>query len=579
MNKLWLLIKKNLKLLTRSKTSALVVFFAPLMIILILGLAYNTTSKYGLNIGVHADSFTEDVNSFIDILQEKEYKITKYDSSMEDCINDLKSGATHACISLPESLSIEDNTAKEIIFYIDPSKINLVWAIQEAVGSKFELKSEEISQQLAQNILAKLSDTKTKVEEQSNELSSAKEKSQSASSSAESLASSLNSLDLSVPGPEYDLSAVAGFKSSFSTAVKKSENSIDDAIDAVEGAEITSGKEELLTALALAKTSVKSLGGNDSKSLEEILSLVESLNHDLVIAKEKLTSASTAVSSTSASLGSTSATIKESISTLENVQASLNNVKTNIESQKVTEAGIISSPLTTKIEMVSPKSSYLNYIFPALLVLVVMFSSLLLGTTLVMMEKNSPAFFRNYFVPIRKETFVASIFLTNLIISLVQIIIILGVSLFFLKEKNPLMMFPVAGVLLLSSSVFTFLGMGLGYLFKSEETGTLASISLGSFLLFMSGVIIPIESISLLLRKMTVFNPFVISEKIIREIFLFNSPLKSVSVDLLILIGYIIILFLIIVIINYLTHKHLVEHFIRKHHKIHWGINKSNKHV
>ena len=137
--------------------------------------------------------------------------------------------------------------------------------------------------------------------------------------------------------------------------------------------------------------------------------------------------------------------------------------------------------------------------FPALLVLVVMFSSLLLGTTLVMMEKNSPAFFRNYFLPLRKGTFVISTFLTILLITLVQVIIILGVSIGFLKE-SPANMLPIAGVLLLSSSVFSFMGMGIGYTFRSEETGTLASISTGSLLLFLSGVVLPVESISPAIR-------------------------------------------------------------------------------
>jgi len=56
MGKVWLLTKKNLKLLVRAKSSALVVVFAPLMIMLILGLAFNTSDKYGLTIGVYSAS-------------------------------------------------------------------------------------------------------------------------------------------------------------------------------------------------------------------------------------------------------------------------------------------------------------------------------------------------------------------------------------------------------------------------------------------------------------------------------------------------------------------------------------------
>src|SRR3989344_7861672 len=127
MSAIWFLIKKNITLLLRSKGSALTVIFAPLLIILILGLSYNTSSQFGLNIGVHSSSFTEDVTEFMDILKEEEFKIIKYESTLDECIEDIKNGFTHTCIEVQESFAIDGNTPKEITFYIDPSRINLVW--------------------------------------------------------------------------------------------------------------------------------------------------------------------------------------------------------------------------------------------------------------------------------------------------------------------------------------------------------------------------------------------------------------------------------------------------------------------
>ncbi len=580
MKKLWLLTKKNLKLLIRSKSSALIVFFAPLLLILILGLSYNNSSKYGLNIGVYSASFTEDVNSFANSLQEKEYKIVKYETSLDECIEDIKLGFIHTCVSIPESLQIEENKPKEIIFYIDPSKINLVWAIQEDLGNKFNLKAQKLSQELAQNILTKLIETKTKVSEKSAELGSVKEKSVSASASTESITENLGKIDLSAPATVYETAFVTALKDNLSAELEGGLSEVAAAINAVEAANISSGKTQIKIALnsldEKLNLALALVEGNGTSSLAEVAVLIASLKQDLESATAKLTSASETITSTAASLSTTTELIKGSIASLENVQQGLEEVKANLEAQKVTDASIVSAPLITKIEQVSPESSYLNYTFPALLVLVIMFSSLLLGTTLVMMEKNSPAFFRNYFVPLKKGIFVLSIFLTNFIIALVQIVIILGVSLFFLKD-NPLVMLPIALILLLSSSVFTFLGMSLGYLFKSEETGVLASISLGSFLLFVSGVVLPVESISPLLRKITYFNPFVISEKIIRELFLFGASIEVIWVDLLILIGYSAALFVIILIIERVIQKHLIEHFMTQLHHGHRQKDKINK--
>jgi len=569
MRSLWLLTKKNLKLLIRSKSSGLVIFLAPLLIILILGLSYSSSSNYGLNIGIHADSFTEDVDSLISSLQEQEFRIIKYESDVEECIEDIKQGFIHTCVSVPQDLKVEDNQQKEITFYIDPSEINLVWMIQETLGSKFNLKSQEISKQLTGEIINQLDDTKNKVSEKSSELNQVKEKSSAASSSVTSLKENIENIDLEVPIIVYDAGIVNSFKNKLSSEVEDSINAVSNARNDVENAEIEGGNGAILNSLNDAEKNLNKLlamvEGNNS-GYGEISSLVSSLQHDLIQAQTKLMSASETMSSTSSSLDSTTASIQDSLTAMTVVQQGLEEIKSNLESQKVTEVDTIAAPLVTKIERISPESSFLNYSFPGLLVLVVMFSSLLLGTTLVMMEKNSPAFFRNYFLPLQKGTFIISTYLTNSIITIIQIVIILGVSLLFLKG-NPLVMLPVAGMLLISSTVFTLMGMTIGYVFRSEETGTLASISLGSFLLFVSGLILPLESISANIRKITNFNPFVISEKVIREIFIFKAPVQTIWTDILTLLGYALILFVAIIVIDILIHKHFKERFNKHRHK------------
>lgn len=569
MKSLWLLTKKNLKLLVRSKSSGLVIFLAPLLIILILGLSYSSSSNYGLNIGVHAESFTEDVNSLIGSLQEQEFRIVKYESNIEECVEDIKQGFVHTCVSVPGNLKVEDNQQKEITFYIDPSEINLVWMIQETLGNKFNLKSQEISKELTGNILSQLSDTKDKVAAKSGELNTVKDKTSSASGSVSSLKENIQNIDLNVPIIVYDTAVVDSFRKKLDSEVEDSKSAVANAISDVENAEIEGGNGAILNSLNDADKSLDKITelseGNKSK-FEDVSELVSSLQHDLIQAQTKLMSASETIEGASSSLDSTTSAIQESITAMATVQQGLDEIRSNLESQKVTEADTIAAPLVTKIERISQESSFLNYSFPGLLVLVVMFSSLLLGTTLVMMEKNSPAFFRNYFLPLKKGTFVISTYLTNSIITVIQVIIILGVSLFFLKG-NPLVMLPVAGILLISSSVFAFMGMTIGYVFRSEETGTLASISLGSFLLFVSGLILPLESISTGIRKIASFNPFVISEKVIRELFIFKAPISTIWEDILILVGYAVVLFAAIIVIDVLLHKHFREKLNKRQHK------------
>ena len=574
MQSLWLLTKKNIKLLLRAKSSALIVFLAPLLTILILGLSYSTSSQYGINVGIYAPAYTDDVNAFMESLQQQDFKVVKYTSTLEECIEDIKVSAIHTCISLPESFMVEGNTPKEVTFYIDPSRINLVWMIQETVKNEFNLKSQEISQSLAQDVLTKLSDAKIQIGERRNEAGAIKEKSSSAASSVSSAQSSLQSIDVTAPESSYDLTIL----NTTSVDIREALDSIIAAVGTVEDANMSdSDKSNIIFSLEGAQEKLDgvliAVNGTGAGTLPALLL---ALQNDVDVAKAKLTAAGEAISSSSSTISSAGTTLQEMVTALDALQTSLSSVQANLESQRVTDPATLTNPLVTRVEKVSKEGTFLNYTFPTLLVLVIMFTSLLLGTILVMMEKNSSAFLRNFFLPLKKTTFIISTYLTNLLFIIVQIIIILGISLFFLEDLLPVLP-AIALVLFIAASIFTFLGMAIGYLFTSEETGVLASISMGSLLLFISGVVLPIETISPWLREVTSFNPFVIAEKLIRELFIFQSSLLDVGVELLILVGYAVALFIIILIIESLLHQHLVHKFMKIHHKANLQREQRNK--
>ncbi|PIZ52187.1 hypothetical protein COY27_00975 [Candidatus Woesearchaeota archaeon CG_4_10_14_0_2_um_filter_33_13] len=568
---LWLLTKKNIKLLLRAKASALIILFAPLIIILLLGVSYNSSSLYGLNIGVYSSSFTDEVNSFVNLLQEKEFTINNYDNS-ETCINDVKKGEIHTCINLPDSFQVNDNTAKEVTFYVDPSRVNIVWMVQEVVQEKFNIKAQELSEGIAQDLLGRLSSAKTDVTSNKNGLNIVKDKANIASSTAVSTKSSLSGLDLSASSTNYSSDIVSNVTSELETAKTK----VTAAITALDNSNVSSSeKSSIKSKLNAAESSLSGLT-NSVNGTSGIAGLINSLTTELNAAKTKLNSASNTVSNANSNLDSVAAALTESIKSLETIQTNLGAIVSNLEGQKVTDASTISTPLITKIEMVSEENTYLGYLFPAILVIVVMFSSLLLGTTLVMMEKTSPAFLRNFFLPIRKSTFIISTYLTNLFLILIQILIILGISLLFLRDSLPSIPY-VALILFVSASMFTFLGMVVGYLFNSEETGVLAAFSIGCLFLFISGVILPLEGLSAIVRELSAFNPFVITENLLRNVFIFGNSLNEIWFDLIMLISYTIVLFIIILIIETLLHKHLVNRFMRHHHRAHRHKDKINK--
>jgi ABC-type multidrug transport system permease subunit len=574
----------------RSKSSALIVIFAPLLIILLLGLVHNTTPQYNLVVGVHSEVFTEEVSSFINLLEEDGFNVTRYEDSIEPCIDDIKQGGTHTCIVLPQSFKVEENNPKEVIFHIDPSRINLVWVIQEIVGEKFELRSQQISQELSQGVLTKLEETKGGIDLRKSEIGVIKERSATLSSETQLVQEGLAALDFMLPPTTYSGAIILKVGEDLDESATK----IDEALEQIEDVNMSANnRNELIALLSEAKKLIEGSsveGGVIEEAVEEVngsvdkvgneglevgenvtanaAQIIAALEADVVLAQAKLDVAAQQVTSSSAALAGTTTALQETTQGLTGVLSALEGLQQNIEAQKVTKAGVIAAPLTTKIEIVSEEGTFLNYLFPALLILVVMFSSLALGTTLVMIEKHSPAFFRNFFLPLRKVTFIGATYLTNLILIVVQIIVILGLSLFFLKGS--IGAFPVVALILfLSASIFTFMGMVVGYIFTSEETATLASISVGSLSLFISGLILPPEAMSVTMRNIVAWNPFVIAEKLVREVFIFGASIGDVWMDVLILAGYAVGLFIVIVIMESVLHKHLVHRFMKLHHRKH----------
>lgn len=262
-----------------------------------------------------------------------------------------------------------------------------------------------------------------------------------------------------------------------------------------------------------------------------------------------------------------SSLLSSSSQNLDEIQASFDKIYEDIEKVKVTNASTIVTPVSTNIKPIIPEKTYITYLFPSLIVLVVMFISVLLATTLIMMEKHSPAFFRNFITPTRNITFFLAAYLTNVIIVFVQLVIIMVISAFFFKTLI-LSTLPLTIIILfIITTLFTLVGMLIGQLFVSEETGILAAVSVGSIFLFLSNMILPIESMPNYIKEIAKFNPFVLAEALLRKSILFQATFDKIRLELGIIIIYIIVLFLILLLAQYLARKHVFHRIAYKRYK------------
>ena len=84
--------------------------------------------------------------------------------------------------------------------------------------------------------------------------------------------------------------------------------------------------------------------------------------------------------------------------------------------------------------------------------------------------------------------------------------------------------------------------MGIGYLFKTEQIGILASTFSASIFLFLSGILMPIENMPGFLMKIVQFNPFVLSVSLLRKSILFQQSFMALQSEMLYLVLFIAVM-------------------------------------
>ena len=230
------------------------------------------------------------------------------------------------------------------------------------------------------------------------------------------------------------------------------------------------------------------------------------------------------------------------------IDSGLDDILRNIRGAKMQSAGKIASPLDTKIESVVPQKSRINYLFPTLVALIVMFVGLFLASSLEAREKTQKSAFKNMITPTSKLLFIFGNFITNMIVIILQLAVVFAVGMFFFAGQMMNVLLPLSVVLLLMAGLFVFLGMLIGTLFKNEETGVIAALSIGFLLLFFSSTILPVEALPALLKDIAAYNPFYASQFLLSKILLFGSGLYELRYSIFILGGWLLGLFVLVLI-------------------------------
>lgn len=501
MLKLARVILKDFKLLIRSRTSAVIVLLGPLILMLLISLSFNTSSLFDIKVATYSSGYSELSESIITNLQDNSYKIVRANDE-QSCINSVKNQINHVCAIIPANLDVKGNEGA-IVFYVDKTRINIVGAIINSISSKVSLKSTEISTALTNTLLTSLDNADKKLNEKKPIIANLGRDLASANNKVISVESNMNNLN-----DTYDVNI----------------SDIGDNLDKIKTENNLTG--DAAEAVSKFASRIKGLLENLGTQIEDVKKFKETNTDEVTEIKTSLESNKEAV---------------------KDVSNTIDAITLDIEKIEIKDVRKIVSPISTEIKPLVSEKTHLGNTFPSLLVLVLLFSGILLASTIIINEKSSSAYFRNFITPTYDIVFILGNFFSNIIIIMLQLFIIFTVMILVTKTAiSQSVMSNVYIALFLIASTFVLIGTLIGYLFKSSETANLAAVSVSAILLFFSNTILPIETLPFGIRRIAEFNPFVIGEGLLRKILIFGEPLKNLLIPVLTLIIYIIVLLIIV---------------------------------
>lgn len=559
-------ILKNFKILFRMKTSLIAIILGPLLVILLIGLAFNSSTSFDVIVGYHAADKSTLTSDFVGVLNNS-YSLKQF-ASKEDCTNELKQGLLNICIDFPEHFVVENKKSNNITFVVDKGRVNLVYAVIESVSEKVGIKTGELSKGFAETVTDTLSNTANTIDKNLGALIKVKKAVSDSSDDAEIISKNLGSMDLDMVSVSVNFN---GDADNLLEKTKKLNDEIQTTADAglslIEDIRAQNQSQNISATLSTMETNFQSLkleGTNRYKNANKTAnSLKEKINkasEGLDSIQTKLTAAKALTAENQQRITILRTGLGSILTNIEDIKQSLEEASQKISNIKITSSEQIVNPINTNIETVSSDTNQLVILFPYVVLLIIMFVGLLLASTLVIIEKKNKASFRVFTTPTRDEFYIVTTFVTAFIIVALQMIIILVLANYFITNIITANLLINIIILFLGTSLFILLGMAIGYLVNSQQGSNMLSISLGAIFLFISNMVLPLESVSKYLKNLAQYNPYVLTSESLRKSILFGASFNTIGREFLILVTYSIIILILIILFQKLSKNMYFRH-------------------
>lgn len=528
------IIKKNILTLLHSKLSAIILFLGPFALILLLWITLGGSALRDVPLGyIPADDSAISSGQMVDFDQLVSSALAKHSFSISlygdkySCFEDVKSGRISGCLVASK---------EELI--VPAVSGNLPNTYQKSMGYKTEAYLDFSKQRVVWGVIANLN----------NALADASKQLQSTAFSDFSQAgdSSLKAIEISIEelgNLENALSLIESNLTSIQNKMVYNQAVLESALLSLNYSIADLERYFNQTGLPLpyafyavnnSYTYASSLAGNGSgyallnRELSQIIISVRSTRNEIASLRSNLTDTLNQIR------GLQNTDVYKLVNPIDSSYFS-------ISGQQV---------LNGKI---SDNLNFLDYIFPSFFAFFSLFVSLIFSTLLVTKERISKSASRNALSNTSSFSYVLGNFLSILIILLFQTAIILATAYLTIDSLSYNNLVALFFASIFSISIFGSIGLCLGYLFNSEETAILASISFSLIFLLLSPLINPVETMPFLLRLLVQLSPIYLTESMFNRIVIFDAPFDSFYWEIFALSFFSIALLLIGVLLHRIT--------------------------
>lgn len=567
--RLLFIIIKNLKIVFRSWTSILLLILGPMILILILGFAFQGDELHDIRMGVYAKDYGM-VDPLLKELQSPEVEIMKF-RSQGACILAMNHSLTHLCVEFTPDFEYDlaKGEAGEglIIFHYDNSRYNLIKFILDYMEERISITSEAITLEATQAIFSDVADFVLKMQAAQENMTYIKQE-------VQRMRLDLLQLRVQLEETQNDFQPKYEKIKYYQTQIHDNQENLQDFIDANEDLMdivdelelVNEGLDNLTGFLEINLYVIPALTPVFNESLTQINNVQGTINKTIEAIYEtgsvaNLTAEQTMemlneIDSIVAELDAVSELLNDSIAfidaTLPKLDMAVDEI--NKAADEIDEAieqfsqfdeekaEQLVHPIKSEFSPVLGDLPKIHLIFPILLVFVITFIAILLSNMVVLNETHSPAYFRNFLLPINNLAFILGLYITNIIVIAIQVFVLLLVA-YMNFHIDVFSIFPqLAFAIFLVTTVFVFTGMIIGYLIRARQSSIIICTFLALAIFLFSDVIFPVEIMPPLAAFFANLNPLLVGENLFRKIIFFHISYGDLTWELMVLCSFIVVL-------------------------------------